>query len=123
LHPNNNITHAIIVVDLFCLGVRDAFWIFNQKPHDFKALIDKQIKANENGLNIIKTNYALVHNIIYGAVAFAEEFGFHPHKDFELTNLKDTYPDLFPKEKLHFIKAIKIPYLFEWCKEWMKKNS
>ena len=46
MYSNNNITHAMIIVDLFCLGVRDAFRMFNQKPHDFKALIDKQIKAN-----------------------------------------------------------------------------
>jgi hypothetical protein len=32
-----------------------------------------------------KVAYPLVHNIIYGANAFAEDCGFKIHRDFELT--------------------------------------
>jgi len=35
--------------------------------------------------NAILAEYKLVHNIIYGAVEYAEELGFAPHKDFSAT--------------------------------------
>ncbi|MGH2643198.1 MAG: hypothetical protein ACRDE2_04565, partial [Chitinophagaceae bacterium] len=34
---------------------------------------------------LIPCDYPLVHNIIYGAIEFAEDFGFFPHKDFKTT--------------------------------------
>jgi hypothetical protein len=34
------------------------------------------------GYHFEQISYALAHNIIYSAVAFAEEYGFKPHKDF-----------------------------------------
>jgi hypothetical protein len=84
-HINGNITHGAYMVDLYCLGIKDSFWKFNEHPLDFKEFFDKHIKANEYGFKMQRTSYALAHNIIYGAIEFAEEFGFHPHKSFDLT--------------------------------------
>jgi tetratricopeptide (TPR) repeat protein len=77
-HINGNITLGFYLVDILCLGVKDSFYSFNILPHEYENL--KREYSEE--LKTIKCNYALVHNIIYGAVEFAEEFGFHPHKDF-----------------------------------------
>ena len=85
IHSNKNITYAMFVVDLNCLGVKDSFWKFNQHPLDFKTFIEKKIRKSGDEVPIIETNYPLVHNIIFGAVEFAENFGFYPHKDFELS--------------------------------------
>ena len=85
MHSNRNITHGMFIVDMLCLGIKDAFWMFNEKPQDFKAFMDKQIIAFDTGFPMIKISYTLGHNIIYGAIAFAEEIGFHPYKNFELT--------------------------------------
>ena len=85
LHINGNVTHGAFMVDLYCLGVKDTFWNFNQHPLDFREFLDKQQWANDSGIRIRKVDYPLAHNIIYGAIEFAEEFGFHPHKSFELT--------------------------------------
>lgn len=85
IHINGHVTHGAYMVDLLCLGVKDSFWNFNQNPLDFNELLDKHQQSYESGIRIRQVDYALVHNIIHGAIAFAEEFGFHPHKSFELT--------------------------------------
>lgn len=84
-HINGNITHAAYMVDLYCLGLKDSFWMFNQHPLDFKEHMDRQRKGNDDGFRFITINYPLAHNIIYGAIEYAEELGFRPHKSFELT--------------------------------------
>ncbi len=83
-HINGNITHGAFAVDLYCLGVRESFWKFNQNPHDFTEFLNLQKTMTEFGVRMVATNYTLVHNIIYGAAEFADELGFHPHKSFEL---------------------------------------
>jgi len=82
-HINGHITHAAYMVDVFCLGLKESFWTFNQDPLDFKDFMEKQQQANSQGVPLMKTDYVLVHNIIYGAIEYAGEFGFFPHKSFE----------------------------------------
>ena len=72
-HPNGNLTIAGFVVDLFCLGVKDAFWRFNQHPLDFKNLLEKQLKEINDEDPLVEVDYNLVHNVIYGAIEFAQE--------------------------------------------------
>ncbi|MFH1160254.1 MAG: hypothetical protein V1733_04825 [bacterium] len=84
IHINGNVTHGAYMVDLYCLGVKDSFWKFNEHPKDFHEFLDKQQRENDYGIRMRKVDYPLVHNIIYGAIAFAEESGFHPHKSFDL---------------------------------------
>jgi hypothetical protein len=73
------------MVDLFCLGVKESLWKFNEYPHDFKRVIDDLKSASVDVYDIVSTTYPLVHNIIYGAIEFAGEYGFHPHKSFEVS--------------------------------------
>jgi len=84
-HINGNITHGSFIIDLFCLGAKESNWAFNQNPLDFKDFIAHQLNKNDMGFKMVATSYVRVHNIIYGAVAFAAEFGFSPHKSFELS--------------------------------------
>jgi len=83
-HINGHITHATYMVDLYCLGVTEAFWSFNQHPGDFDKFIEHIRSGREYNLRFTVADYPLVHNIIYGAVEFAGEFGIRPHKSFEL---------------------------------------
>jgi hypothetical protein len=80
-HSNGNFTAGFYLVDLFCLGVKDAFYYFNLPDYEIKNIIDN---ANDSGESIVECDYALAHNIIYGALDFAEEYGFNPHKDFAI---------------------------------------
>ena len=85
LHSNHNITFGLFLVDLYCLGVKDTFWKFNDHPIDFQDFLENRLGSNTFGLQFQETDYILVHNIIYGAIEFADDFGFKPHADFELT--------------------------------------
>ena len=83
-HVNGNITLGSFQVDLYCLGIKDAFWLFNQPPEVFSDITKNLAEQSEGSHELIPAEYVLVHNIIYGALAFAEELGFSPHKDFDL---------------------------------------
>jgi hypothetical protein len=78
-HINGNITFGCYEVDLFCLGVKDSFYQFNFPQYEF----DDLIKNYETEL--ITVDYKLAHNIIFSAIAFAEEYGFKPHKNFNVS--------------------------------------
>src|SRR5271156_1996738 len=74
-HKTGNVTFGIYLVDLYCLGVKDADYYFNMPADEYERL-----KYGVPGLE--RCEYPLAHNIIYGAMAYADDFGFKPHKDF-----------------------------------------
>jgi len=78
LHKTGNITFGTYLVDLYCLGLRDTYYEFNTDPDDYED--EKNIVST-----LEKCDYTLVHNIIYGAIAYAEDYGFKPHKDFSIS--------------------------------------
>ena len=77
-HPNGNITTCIYLVDLFCQGVKDTAWFFNKPLSEY----EKTIQEMRVQLELEQVNYTIIHNIIFAALEFAEEYDFHPHKDF-----------------------------------------
>jgi hypothetical protein len=77
-HSNDNITVGIYFVDIYCLGVKYTYYRFNIPQFELDDLIESTFKE----MNIVPINYKLAHNIIYGAIAYAEDYGFSPHKDF-----------------------------------------
>lgn len=85
-HGTGNITFGVYLVDTFALGVKQTFYNFNVAPSKFEEMIEK-MKLNRESDNeeFEKTDYVTVHNIIFGAIAFAEEYGYKPHKDFSIT--------------------------------------
>ena len=78
-HTNDNITAGLYLVDLNCLGVKDAHYLFNLSESDYRRMI------SINGqLDLSSISYELAHNIIYAGLEFAKELGFNPHKDFSI---------------------------------------
>lgn len=77
-HTSGNFTVGMYLVDLKCLGVKDAQYFFNMSPAEYRDLLDQ---SSEN-MDIETVSYNLVHNIIYAGIEFAEDYGFKPHKDF-----------------------------------------
>lgn len=61
------------------MGVKDTFYGINRPSFDFAALI--QSLSGE----MVPCDYELAHNLIYGAVDFALEFGIPSHSDWKLT--------------------------------------
>ncbi len=76
-HNSGNYTFASFLVDITCLGVKDVFFNFNFSDAEFSEFTS-QYK------DMIEVDYVLVHNIIYEAIAYAEDYGFHPHNNFAI---------------------------------------
>lgn len=91
---------GVYVVDLYCLGVKNTFCIANMPlskyREDFRARYTR-----ENGARPCSAE--LAHQIIYGAVEYAANLGFRPHKGFLLSrhmlNKRETVP---PNNELEF---------------------
>lgn len=79
-HSNGNFSIGSFLVDLKCLGVKDADWKFNLHPIDYEKYINKLTEFMSFSL----VDYALVHNIIYESLTFAEDIGLKPAKDFQI---------------------------------------
>ena len=78
-HKTGNITFASFIVDIFCLGVKDANAAFNRSEEDYVDYKDKVFSMNAE----MPISYDLAHNIIFGALEYAKNLGFQPHKDWE----------------------------------------
>lgn len=65
------------LVDTFCLGLKDTYWNIIGEA-DLKSHVEDSDMFEE-------TTYPVVHNLILGAIEFAEEAGIEPAPGFELT--------------------------------------
>jgi len=78
-HKNGNYTSGVYLVDLYCLGVKDAECSFNKTPYEYKEFKDEYFPDD-----IFETvEYSLVHNIIMAGLEFANDYGFQPCKEFK----------------------------------------
>lgn len=79
---NGSILLGGYIVDVWCLGLKDTYYEDNLTEQEYEERIE-QIFSPE--FNIITCEPALVFNVIYGAIEFAEDIGFKPHPDFSVT--------------------------------------
>lgn len=92
---------AIYLVDLKCLGLKNTFvsaYTTEQAYRDYKVEV---MERNAESFVFIDCTYRCANNIIYGGITYARQFGFEPHKDFQLTQyvLGSKLP---MTEKIHF---------------------
>jgi len=80
-HTNGNITACFFLVDTFCLGIKDTFFLFNVTQTEYREKLGSRAELED----YVKISYELAHNIVYAALEFAEEYGFKPAKDFTST--------------------------------------
>src|ERR1035437_4289873 len=78
MHKTGRLTVGIYLIDMYCLGLRDTLYEFNITPEDYQDL-------KNSGDKLIVCEYVTAHNIIYGAIAFAEDFGFKPDSAFSVS--------------------------------------
>jgi hypothetical protein len=78
-HINGNVTSGLYLVDLFCLGIKDTFYFFNEPEEELFE------KINIERSYLQEADYNLAHNIIYAGHDFALEFDIQPHKNFSIT--------------------------------------
>ncbi len=77
-HTNGNITMGMYLVDLKCLGIKDAFYRFNIPESEYRELLEEM----EENMDLESISYTLAHNIIFAGIEFAEDYGLKPHKGF-----------------------------------------
>ncbi len=80
--PSGNFIIAFYLVDIFCLGVKSTFYNLNLDSIEYRGFVER-LEDNPEGIQVC--DISLAHNIIYGAIDFAEEHGYKPHKDFSVT--------------------------------------
>ena len=80
-HPKGTLTAGVFLIDSFCLGLKDSTFRFNMDPQE----LDNFINDSFRGVTMKETDYVTVHNLIYGAIEFAEEAGCSPDKSFNIT--------------------------------------
>jgi len=90
-HTNGNVTVGMFLVDLNCLGVKDANYLFNIPESEYKNAM-----SNNGQVDLKDISYELAHNIIYAGLEYAKELGFNPHKDFSIARyiLEDDTEDV-----------------------------
>lgn len=79
-HVNGHFTCGIFLVDLYCVGVKETLFLFNEYERYRETL---RVLNEEEGIE--ECSYTLAHNIIYGSIAYAEELGFKPAQEFDTT--------------------------------------
>ena len=84
-HPDGNFTSGIYLVDVFCLGLKLTYVKFNGSPENLNDILESYMPVKDGKITLMEVDYTLAHNIIYGAIAFAKEYGYKPHKDFSFT--------------------------------------
>src|SRR5690606_14449767 len=71
VHVTGQFTFASYLIYLLCLGIKDTFFDFNADSEDLMDIVRRG--------GLIEVDYTTAHNVVYGAVDYAEEFGFKPH--------------------------------------------
>lgn len=72
------LVYVSLLLDTFCLGVKDAEYAIDFTPKELEEALAHFRKNHE----LEEIDYVKVHNIIYGAIEFAEEGGVSPVKEF-----------------------------------------
>ncbi len=78
-HQGGKVSFAFYLVDIFCLGVKDANYMLRINEYDWESYKTKFLEYRMR-----QCSYEEAHNWIYGAIAFADEVGIQPSKTFEL---------------------------------------
>lgn len=92
--PTDEIVFARYLVDTFCLGLRHTFYGVNIDPSRFDNEILPRLFQGEPPTSL---NVEVAHEIVYGAIDFAEGIGFRPHRSFRQTQLVLDPPDAHPR--------------------------
>ena len=80
-HPQGTFTFGYYLVDTYCLGLKDSNYRFSLSEGEFEDYMSHLLIEGF----MQEVNYEEAHNLIYGAIAFAEEAGIEADKSFALT--------------------------------------
>ena len=108
-HTGGRVSLAAFLIDRWCLGVKNCFFKLRLDDYEFDDILDRA----EQSTDLEEVSYDEAHNMVWGAVGFAEEAGIAPYKDFALAQyfLEDDTDDIplieydYGKDGKHFLVA------------------
>ena len=80
-HPGGEIAVGAFVVDVFCLGVKNAFFKVAGEEVYHNTIKPRLVESHE-GQHFENTHPSCMRKIIEGAVDYADDLGFSPHPDY-----------------------------------------
>ena len=92
--PNGNLVFGNYLVDCYCLGLKNTFFNADIPASLFQRDYMPEIFSEMPPVDI---SPALAHEIVYGGIEYAAQFGFHPHRDFRRSQYILDPPDLHPR--------------------------
>jgi len=92
--PDGNLVFGVYMVDYYCLGLKDTCCRADVPPGEFRRKALPQILDTEQPLAI---SPAGAHEMIYGGIEYAAQYGFEPHADFKLSQYLLDPPDRHPR--------------------------
>ena len=93
---------GVYVVDLGCLGVKDAFAKGNVPMSEYRDGIRHRL-VEESGAK--RCPVELAHQIVYGALDYADALDFEPHKDFKMArHVLEERESISPNDDIEFGK-------------------
>lgn len=92
--PDENLVFGNYLVDYYCLGVKNTYCNANVPPSRFHQEYLPRLFSGEPP---VKISPALAHEVIYGSIEYAAQFGFQPHRDFKVSQDVLDPPDLHPR--------------------------
>ncbi len=100
--PDGNLLFGVYLVDIFCLGLKNAFCNVDLPMSKYKAELRGRMYQDDEP---VECPLSLAHHIIYGGIEFAAQFGFKPDKDFKLSQyVLEDKNNLEPCEDIEFGK-------------------
>ena len=79
LRDNGTVEIATLLVDCWCLGVKDAFFIDDYSEGEFRDTLRERLPED----NRQSIHPAFAKKLLEGAVTYAQQFGFAPHRDYK----------------------------------------
>lgn len=79
-HVSGNVTVGCYLVDIFCLGIKDAFYKYNVPASDYEEVLRITNETEE----LEEISYEEAHNLVFGALEYAGNLGFAPYEEFKI---------------------------------------
>jgi len=93
--PNGNLVFGNYLVDYYCLGLKDTYFNADISRGEFQN--DAMPTMYRAAGKPIKISPDLAHEVIYGGIEYAKQFGFRPHRDFAQSQSILDPPDAHPR--------------------------
>lgn len=95
-HKGGKRTVGAFLIDAWCRGIRDAFYVDRMAEDEYRELMDRMLRNPSQHMEEVP--YEVLHNWIFGALEFAAEAGIGPHPDFAVARylLEDDEDERIP---------------------------